>query len=896
MPDISALAGCDNLSVNGIDTIGFDKTKVECYNCHRKGHFTRECRALRNQDNRNREPARRTIPLETTTSNALVSQCDGFGYDWSDQAEELPTNFALMAYTSLRSSNSSGSDTESQLNVAAYKAGLEFVEARLEVYKKNEAIFVKDIKILKNYVMLRDKVLKEHRMRFEKAEKRDDLKLTLEKFQNSSMNLNKLLDSQMNDKYKTGEGYHAVPPPYTGNFLPPKPELVLADINEYVFSESATSVPAVMTSKVETSKAKPVSVRKDNGAPIIEDWESDSDEEDKSKSKFVRPKTARKPVKQVRQDTNSPSNKARGNQRNWNNMVSQRLGSDYKMLNKACFVCGSFNHLIKDCDFYKKKMVQKPVWNNVMRVNHQNSARMTHPHPKRNFVPTAVLTRSGQVPINTANQNFRRAAISVNTARPVNTAFSRPRVNGVKSMSNTFNKGHSSVGRPFLKLTAKKNNNFYNRVNIVKGSGVNTARPRIVVNTAWPRAAFNAARPRIAVNTARPRSAVNTARPKVVLKAVKGDLVHAGNPEQDLQEKGIFDSGCSRHMTGNKSYLTDFKEINGGFVAFGGNSRGGNITGKGKIRTGKLDFEDVYFVKELKFNLLSVSQICNKKNSVLFTDTECVVLSSDFKLLDESQVLLRVSRKHNMYSVDLKNIVPSGGLTCLFARATLDESNLWHRWLGHINFKTMNKLVKENLVRGLPSNIFKSNHTYVACQKGKQHKASCKTKYVSSICQPLQMLHMDLFGPTFVKSLMKKMYCLVVTDDYNSKLPTTFWAEVVNTACYVQNIVLVIKPHNKTPYELFLGRKPTLGLMRPFGCHVTILNTIDYLCKFDGKANEGFFVGYSLNSKAFRVFNTRTRIVEENMHVKFNENTPNIAGSGPNWLFDIDALTKIMNY
>ncbi|GJZ74292.1 putative ribonuclease H-like domain-containing protein [Tanacetum coccineum] len=128
------------------------------------------------------------------------------------------------------------------------------------------------------------------------------------------------------------------------------------------------------------------------------------------------------------------------------------------------------------------------------------------------------------------------------------------------------------------------------------------------------------------------------------------------------------------------------------------------------------------------------------------------------------------------------------------------------------------------------------------------------------------------------------------------KLPTTFWAESVNTACYVQNRVLVIKPHNKTPYELFLDRKPALSFMRPFGCPVTILNTLDYLGKFDGKADGGFFVRYSTNSKAYRVFNIRTKIVEENLHVKFSEETPNITGNGPNWLFDIDALTISMNY
>ncbi|GKD50346.1 ribonuclease H-like domain-containing protein, partial [Tanacetum coccineum] len=153
-------------------------------------------------------------------------------------------------------------------------------------------------------------------------------------------------------------------------------------------------------------------------------------------------------------------------------------------------------------------------------------------------------------------------------------------------------------------------------------------------------------------------------------------------------------------------------------------SKGGKITGKGKIRTGKLDFEDVYFVKELKFNLFSVSQMCDRKNSVLFTETECLILSPDFKLPDKNQVMLKIPRKYNMYSFNLKNVVPSKGLTCLFAKAINDESKLWHRRLGHINFKTMNKLVKGNLVRGLPLRIFENDHTCVACHKGKQYKAT----------------------------------------------------------------------------------------------------------------------------------------------------------------------------
>nr|GEV72404.1 hypothetical protein [Tanacetum cinerariifolium] len=300
---------------------------------------------------------------------------------------------------------------------------------------------------------------------------------------------------------------------------------------------------------------------------------------------------------------------------------------------------------------------------------------------------------------------------------------------------------------------------------------------------------------------------------------------------------------CKTHMkntinlkfsfTRNMSYLSDFQELNGGYVAFGGNPKGRKISGKGKIKTGKLDFKDVYFVKELKFNLFSVSQMCDKKNKVLFTDSECLVLSPNFKLPDESQVLLRLPRENNMYNVNLKDIVPSRDLTCLFAKATIDESNLWHR----------------------------SRFTWVF--------------FLATKDETTPMLK------TFITGLENQL---------------SLKAETVNTACYVQNRVLVTKPHNKTPYELLHGRTPSIGFMRPFGCPVTILNTLDPLGEFEGKVDEGFLVGYSVNSKVFRVFNSRTRIVQETLHVNFLENKPNITGTGPTWLFDIDSLTRTMNY
>nr|GEZ21582.1 hypothetical protein [Tanacetum cinerariifolium] len=211
-----------------------------------------------------------------------------------------------------------------------------------------------------------------------------------------------------------------------------------------------------------------------------------------------------------------------------------------------------------------------------------------------------------------------------------------------------------------------------------------------------------------------------------------GKKGNAGSFQNNIDDKGYWDSGCFRHMTGNTSYLSDYEPFNGGYVSFG--QGGCKITGKGTIKTGKLEFENVYFVKDLKYNLFSVSQICNNKNSVLFTNSECIVLGRDFKLLDDANVLLRTSRTH------------------------------------------------------------------------------------------------------------------------------------------------------------------AIGFLKPFGCHVMILNTLDNLGKFEAKGDEGYFIGYSMTSKAFRVFNKRTKRVEENLHVEFLENKAIEKGSGPNWLFDIDFLTKSMNY
>ncbi|GJR88351.1 putative ribonuclease H-like domain-containing protein [Tanacetum coccineum] len=420
---------------------------------------------------------------------------------------------------------------------------------------------------------------------------------------------------------------------------------------------------------------------------------------------------------------------------------------------------------------------------------------------------------------------------------------------------------------------------------------------------------------------------------------------------------------------------------------FGGGD--GRISGKGTIRTSKLDFENVYYVEELQhFNLFSVSQICDKKNKVLFTDTDCLVLSEEFQLPDASQVVLRIPRKHDLYTFHISDLQPEQKVTCLVAKASLDESTRWHRRMAHVNFKTINKLAKGGLVDGLPLKVFTNEHNCVACNKGKQHKASYKhISAVRLITETLQLLHMDLFGPTNIRSIDQKYYSLVVTDDFSrfswtfflstkdetfyvlkefitlienqlnkkvkgircdngtefknaklielcgekgikrdysnprtpqqngvaerknrtlieaartmladSKLPTMFWTEAVSTACYVLNRVSITNPHNKTPYELISGKVPQISHLKPFGCQVTILNTSDYLGKFEGKADEGYLVGYASNSKAYRVYNLPNKRVEETLNLRFLEDKPNVQGIGHEWYFDLDYLTDSLGY
>nr|GEV94232.1 hypothetical protein [Tanacetum cinerariifolium] len=636
--------------------------------------------------------------------------------------------------------------------------------------------------------------------------------------------------------------------------MPPKSNLVFNTASLVVESDHLAFNVQLSLAK----PAQPMSHTTKSMAPIIEDWVFDSEDESEpndpqSAPSFVQPSKHVKPSEHSAQPVEAPildhTPKPTSSKTN---------GSRKRKNRKTCFVCRGVDHLIKDYTFHAKPKTQPTPRNYAHMGYYKQYASSTKKYPQKHRVHAAVSTKSKPV--------------SVTATRTVSATV--PKIMATKPR-------HAHSLHKKTKLIIRRHQTPS------KFSKTSNSSPK-----------------------------VTTAHAKVV-SATKGMKGKWGNPQYALKDKGVIDSGCSRHMTGNMSYLSDFQEL----------------------------MEDI-------LPLEVIPRV----------------------LPDESQVLLRVPRENNMYNVNLKDIIPSGDLTCPFAKATIDESNLWHRRLRHVNFKTINKLVKGNLVRGLPTKVFENQNTCVACMKGKQHRASCKTKPVSSVTQSFFRLYMDLFGPTFVKSLSKKCYCLVITDDYSrftwvfflatkdetssilktfvtglenqlslkvkvigsdnetefknsdhnqfceikgirrefsvprtpqqngiaerknrtlieavrtmladSLLPIPFSAEAVNTACYVQNRVLLTKPQNKTPYELLHGRTPSIGFIRPFGCPVTILNTLDSLGKFEGKVDEGFLVGYSVNRKAFIVFNSQTRIVQKTLHVNFLENISNVAGFQENF-------------
>ncbi|GJY61703.1 putative ribonuclease H-like domain-containing protein [Tanacetum coccineum] len=707
-------------------------------------------------------------------------------------------------------------NSEYFIQVQAYKNSLKTLEKQKRVLQKNQLTLEDKIRVLSIELENTTNLLK-HSERInaiaETAKKELQTKLDnhlvqIEKWRTSSKNLFRLIDSSMSVRTKVGLGFNnyirenelgwddsafsvfttnseevegrplfnrfakadsmkAVPPPLSGDYTPLSDHIDLDESqmsygtksstsgdsnsvsNDFVSCDNSDKSSEVNTNDFASSDSSVKSSEpKSNDSTSCASTSSVSTSESEAEIESNVGTPIQEPIivqdlpsfSCNSSDKNENTSRTSCNKNGYFNKKAGHFRKNASSVSKLCFVCGSSTHLIKDCDFYEKQMANKTVGNGVGPVHSRNNV-----NHQNQFVPQVVLLRTGKV--------------NIPPARPQPVPTGKPKVPAPVPTGRQ--------NRPFLVPTYRGYS-----PSVTSRWWKSTARPMPHLNrpTSYYFQTYTPYVPQMYYNHMKDGGVrwVTAVKPSAGCswKSHRKGL-YWENSYTDAEDEGIFDSGCSRSMTGNMERLDDFQEFQGGKVTFGGGE--GRITGKGTIRTPTLDFENVYYVKELQqFNLFSISQICDKKNRVLFTDTDCLMISKDFMLPDESMVLLRVPRKHNLYTINLNNLSPKGNLACLVAKASVDESVQWHRRMGHVNYKNMNRLVKGNLVKGLPPKLFKNDHTCVACCKGKQHKASYKAiTAVSSISKPLQLLHIDLFGPTSIRSIDHKYYCLVITDDYS---------------------------------------------------------------------------------------------------------------------------------
>ncbi|GJV62429.1 putative ribonuclease H-like domain-containing protein [Tanacetum coccineum] len=500
------------LQFDAKEPVGFDKTKVECFNCHKTGHFAREYKLKGNQDIKRRDAG-------------------NIRYKAKDNDKDEQENFALIAYSH------SGSDTE----VTSCSKECEESYAKLKKLYDEQREQLGDASIeIKSYTLALAKMSAKDKSGLRYGDQIHEGVLSYENevlesvFDSRSSDVE---DSPVYDRFARVEGMHAVPPPMTGNYMPPKSDFGIDKLQfTYGPKQSKTSESDAKTSdfnsyesnsSVETLESVPELVVIEpkvvsqpkvwSDAPIIEEYESDNDDE------YVSPKV---------------------DKRDWNGLMSKKLGLGYGFTRKACFVCGSFGHLIRDCDFHEKRMAKQVELNKkksrVKDLKHQNK-----------FVPTAVLIRTGGFPVNTARYNFNSQAVSTSAARKANVV--QPIMNDVRPRP-IFNKTRSPIRRPFNRTTAPKTD-FSNQK-------VNTARDKAVSVVGGKRE--TAVKTSAGCNWRSKRHYWN----KFSKYNGGSNSRKCDDPQQTLKGKDIVDSGCSRHMTGNKAYLVEYQDYNGGPVAF----------------------------------------------------------------------------------------------------------------------------------------------------------------------------------------------------------------------------------------------------------------------------------------------------------------------------------------
>ncbi|KAJ9538017.1 hypothetical protein OSB04_030750 [Centaurea solstitialis] len=714
--------GRRNFGMKKDDRLGFDKSKVECYKCHGLGHFARECRGTAAVGSSAESSAAVLSAAKCTTQNqqqnhfstnratnnsrnpnlgssqALVSQ-EGVGFDWSDKAEESVQNQALMAEITEPSTSEIPKEVKSKLcssscleTVRKYRDHNQVMcesikkleqsrresslvianlEEQIKSYQANEVQFGYDLNYWK--WEKKDLELKLSKSSAELEKVKDELKeanSNLEKFSKSSKALEELLKSQVQDDLKKGIGYHNTPLPYNNNYIPPTTD-ILDQIDISDLPKEATEVDPSVNSDASSSKRHESQTSND-----------ESDMVSRNKKKVDKSHTKRKVESHCNCQQNKDKGAKRGNQRNWNQQWAQKQGVDLNKIirPKPCFICCKTNHLAKHCYF---NPVNQRAFN--QRAFNQSTFFGSFKNRKENLSKPSSKT-------------FQRNSSKEEKTIPKVNPEKRAKSSKDKSVQKGFSKSVPTVKKVWVPKAAK----FHKST-----AGNNTT----ASSTSIPKTSNDSGTDKdsTASNSTASKSGNTNAKGYTNTPILKTKYSSHDVPSTDyllklnrlaefkyINDKGEpmtilawgnqqlgrsiwhIDSGCSRHMTGNRFILQDFKNFEGGHVAFGDNPKGGKIKGKGKISKDKMSFDDVYYVEQLRYNLLSVSQVCDKRYGVFFTNTECLILAPGFKI-DESQVLLRTPRKDNVYCLDLERIPSNQPLNCLFSKASHDESNLWHR-------------------------------------------------------------------------------------------------------------------------------------------------------------------------------------------------------------------------